>query len=90
QTAETEGLAGLAGSRKILVCTDLASRGLDTTCVTHVVLFDFPTTAIDYLHRSGRTARAGTRGKVTALVGKKDRRLADQIRLAIRQGGVIN
>ncbi|KAJ2016848.1 hypothetical protein GGI03_000875 [Coemansia sp. RSA 2337] len=90
QTAENEGLAGLAGSRKILVCTDLASRGLDTTCVTHVVLFDFPTTAIDYLHRSGRTARAGTRGKVTALVGKKDRRLADQIRLAIRQGGVIN
>ncbi|KAJ1998284.1 hypothetical protein GGI04_005071 [Coemansia thaxteri] len=76
--------------RKILVCTDLASRGLDTTCVTHVILFDFPTTAIDYLHRSGRTARAGTRGKVTALVGKKDRRLADQIRLAIRQGGVIN
>ncbi|KAJ2834572.1 hypothetical protein GGI24_000312 [Coemansia furcata] len=87
QTPETEGLAG---TRKILVCTDLASRGLDTTCVTHVVLFDFPTTAIDYLHRSGRTARAGTRGKVTALVGKKDRRLAEQIRLAIRQGGVIN
>ncbi|KAJ2597218.1 hypothetical protein GGF39_003146, partial [Coemansia sp. RSA 1721] len=75
--------------RKIMVCTDLASRGLDTTCVSHVVLFDFPTTAIDYLHRSGRTARAGTRGKVSALVGKKDRRLADQIRLAIRQGGVI-
>ncbi|KAJ1646570.1 hypothetical protein LPJ64_001960 [Coemansia asiatica] len=75
--------------RKIMVCTDLASRGLDTTCVSHVVLFDFPTTAIDYLHRTGRTARAGTRGKVSALVGKKDRRLADQIRLAIRQGGVI-
>ncbi|KAJ1814775.1 hypothetical protein LPJ75_002628, partial [Coemansia sp. RSA 2598] len=74
--------------RKIMVCTDLASRGLDTTCVGHVVLFDFPTTAIDYLHRTGRTARAGTRGKVSALVGKKDRRLADQIRLAIRQGGV--
>ncbi|KAJ2730849.1 hypothetical protein IW152_004953 [Coemansia sp. BCRC 34962] len=90
QVIENEGSAGPAGSRKILVCTDLASRGLDTTCVTHVVLFDFPTTAIDYLHRSGRTARAGTRGKVTALVGKKDRRLADQIRLAIRQGGAIN
>ncbi|KAJ2780082.1 hypothetical protein GGI18_003855 [Coemansia linderi] len=90
QVIESEGSAGPATSRKILVCTDLASRGLDTTCVTHVVLFDFPTTAIDYLHRSGRTARAGTRGKVTALVGKKDRRLADQIRLAIRQGGVIN
>ncbi|KAJ2397656.1 hypothetical protein GGI23_003457 [Coemansia sp. RSA 2559] len=76
--------------RKVLVCTDLASRGLDTTFVTHVVLFDFPTTAIDYLHRAGRTARAGSRGKVSALVGKRDRRLADQIRLAIRQGGVIS
>lgn len=75
--------------RKILVCTDIASRGLDTTCVSHVILFDFPTTAIDYLHRSGRTARAGSRGRVTALVGKRDRRLADQIRLAIRQGGII-
>ncbi|KAJ1988493.1 hypothetical protein GGI25_005297 [Coemansia spiralis] len=76
--------------RKIMVCTDIASRGLDTTFVTHVVLFDFPTTAIDYLHRAGRTARAGGKGKVTALVGKKDRRLAEQIRLAIRQGGVIS
>ncbi|KAJ1718784.1 hypothetical protein LPJ53_006314 [Coemansia erecta] len=75
--------------RKIMVCTDLASRGLDTTCVRHVVLFDFPTTAADYLHRAGRTARAGKRGKVTALVGKNDRRLADQIRLAVRQGATV-
>ncbi|KAJ2524772.1 hypothetical protein GGI11_000576 [Coemansia sp. RSA 2049] len=84
------GAAHSSTERKILVCTDLGSRGLDTTFVTHVVMFDFPTTAIDYLHRAGRTARAGGRGKVTALVGKKDRRLADQIRLAIRQGGVIS
>ncbi|KAI8320151.1 P-loop containing nucleoside triphosphate hydrolase protein [Martensiomyces pterosporus] len=90
KTEDLAQAADLSAKRKILVCTDLASRGLDTTCVSHVVLFDFPTTAIDYLHRTGRTARAGTRGKVTALVGKKDRRLADQIRLAIRQGGAIN
>ncbi|KAJ2355255.1 hypothetical protein IWW50_003479, partial [Coemansia erecta] len=83
-------MCALSARRKILVCTDLGSRGLDTTCVTHVVLFDFPTTAIDYLHRAGRTARAGSRGKVTAMVSKKDRRLAEQIRLAIRQGGIIN
>ncbi|KAJ1727148.1 hypothetical protein LPJ61_004730 [Coemansia biformis] len=84
------GVVQACGTRKLLVCTDLASRGLDTMCVTHVVLFDFPTTAIDYLHRAGRTARAGGRGKVTALVGKRDRRLAEQIRLAIRQGGTIS
>ncbi|KAJ2805431.1 hypothetical protein H4R20_002094 [Coemansia guatemalensis] len=88
--APESDVPGVAEKRKILVCTDLASRGLDTTCVSHVILFDFPTTAIDYLHRSGRTARAGAKGKVTALVGKRDRRLADQIRLAIRQGGIIN
>ncbi|PIA18571.1 P-loop containing nucleoside triphosphate hydrolase protein [Coemansia reversa NRRL 1564] len=88
--ASTENGTDITGKRKILVCTDLASRGLDTTCVSHVILFDFPTTAIDYLHRSGRTARAGAKGKVTALVGKRDRRLADQIHLAIRQGGIIN
>ncbi|KAJ2726518.1 hypothetical protein GGI07_000460 [Coemansia sp. Benny D115] len=87
-TPETEVLT--QQERKIIVCTDLASRGLDTLCVNHVILFDFPTTAIDYLHRSGRTARNGSRGKVTALVSKKDRRLADQIRLAVRQGAVIN
>ncbi|KAJ2808184.1 hypothetical protein H4R21_000175 [Coemansia helicoidea] len=85
-----DGAAQADGGRKILVCTDLASRGLDTTCVTHVVLFDFPTTAIDYLHRTGRTARAGARGKVSALVTKRDRRLAEQIRLAIRQGGTVS
>ncbi|KAJ2656259.1 hypothetical protein IWW48_005124 [Coemansia sp. RSA 1200] len=89
-SSSDNGAAHSSTERKILVCTDLGSRGLDTTFVTHVVMFDFPTTAIDYLHRAGRTARAGGRGKVTALVGKKDRRLADQIRLAIRQGGVIS
>ncbi|KAJ1863322.1 hypothetical protein LPJ73_000550 [Coemansia sp. RSA 2703] len=84
-----QSAAGASEHRKIMVCTDLASRGLDTTCVRHVVLFDFPTTAADYLHRAGRTARAGARGKVTALVGKNDRRLADQIRLAVRQGATV-
>ncbi|KAJ1792846.1 hypothetical protein LPJ62_000598 [Coemansia sp. RSA 2167] len=90
EDSTVEDMISLSARRKILVCTDLGSRGLDTTCVTHVVLFDFPTTAIDYLHRAGRTARAGSRGKVTAMVSKKDRRLAEQIRLAIRQGGIIN
>ncbi|KAJ2285629.1 Hydroxyacid oxidase 1, partial [Coemansia sp. RSA 353] len=67
EDSTVEDMISLSARRKILVCTDLGSRGLDTTCVTHVVLFDFPTTAIDYLHRAGRTARAGSRGKVTAM-----------------------
>jgi len=61
---------------QILVCTDIAARGLDNLSVDHVVMFDFPTTAVDYLHRAGRTARAGRRGVVTSLVTKRDITLA--------------
>jgi len=43
----------------VLVCTDIAARGLDVPEVDHVVMFDFPLNPIDYLHRAGRTARGG-------------------------------
>jgi superfamily II DNA/RNA helicase len=75
----------------VLVCTDLAARGLDVPEVDHVVMFDFPLNALDYLHRSGRTARgisserAGN-GRVTALVAKRDRVLAMAIENAVRRG----
>ncbi|XP_057445928.1 DEAD-box ATP-dependent RNA helicase 39-like [Lotus japonicus] len=67
-----------------LVCTDLAARGLDLD-VDHVVMFDFPRNSIDYLHRTGRTARMGAKGKVTSLVAKKDLNLAAKIEEAIRK-----
>ncbi|XP_054802476.1 DEAD-box ATP-dependent RNA helicase 39-like isoform X1 [Prosopis cineraria] len=67
-----------------LVCTDLAARGLDLD-VDHVIMFDFPLTSIDYLHRTGRTARMGAKGKVTSLVAKKDVTLATRIEEAIRK-----
>lgn len=75
----------------VLVCTDLAARGLDVPEVDHVVMFDFPLNALDYLHRSGRTARgvsserAGN-GRVTALVAKRDRVLAMAIENAVQRG----
>lgn len=59
-----------SGECPILVCTDIASRGLDTVSVDHVVLFDFPETVTGYLHRVGRTARGGRRGRVTCLLKK--------------------
>jgi superfamily II DNA/RNA helicase len=71
---------------KFLVCTDLAARGLDIPEVDHVVMFDFPLNAMDYLHRSGRTARGSGKGKVTALVTKRDRVLATAIENAVIKG----
>lgn len=67
-----------------LVCTDLAARGLDLD-VDHVIMFDFPLNSIDYLHRTGRTARMGAKGKITSLVTKKDYSLATKIEEAIKK-----
>lgn len=72
------------GDCPTLVCTDLAARGLDLD-VDHVIMFDFPKNSIDYLHRTGRTARMGAKGKVTSLVAKKDGLLAERIEEAIRK-----
>jgi superfamily II DNA/RNA helicase len=73
-----------AGEGRILVATDVASRGLDLgNKVEHVVLYDFPTNVLDYLHRVGRTARAGKPGHATAFIGRSDHRLATTIRVRI-------
>lgn len=56
------------GSLAILVATDVASRGLHIDGVTHVINYDLPMDPEDYVHRIGRTARAGAEGKATSLV----------------------
>jgi superfamily II DNA/RNA helicase len=71
----------------VLVATDLAARGLDIPgSVDHVVNFDFPLNSIDYLHRTGRTARAGQTGKITSLVTRNDKVLADRVEDALAKG----
>ncbi|KAG9285916.1 hypothetical protein G9A89_013341 [Geosiphon pyriformis] len=75
---------------RILICTDIASRGIDTTFVQHVVLYEFPTTVVDYLHRIGRTARAGKSGQVTCFITRKDRTLADRIKRNVRDNKVLS
>lgn len=61
-------------------------RGLDIPGkVDHVVNFDFPLNAVDYLHRTGRTARAGASGKITSIVAKRDRTLAARVEQALQQ-----
>lgn len=56
------------GSVDVLVCTNLASRGLDVEGITHVVNYDAPTSISDYTHRIGRTGRAGKKGIATTFL----------------------
>ncbi|KAI6877946.1 hypothetical protein KC360_g9022 [Hortaea werneckii] len=70
-------------STKVLVMTDLGSRGIDTLAVKHVILYDVPHTSIDFIHRLGRVGRMGRRGRGVVLVGRHDRK--DVVR-EVREG----
>lgn len=63
----------------VLVCTDVAARGLDIKNVTHVYNYDLPHQPEDYIHRIGRTARAGAEGKAVSLVSSKEEDLFQDI-----------
>lgn len=67
------------GKIRILVATDVAARGIDVSTVTHVVNFDLPMTSEDYVHRIGRTGRAGSSGIALSFASGKDRHLVGQI-----------
>jgi ATP-dependent RNA helicase RhlE len=56
------------GRHQILVATDIAARGLDVECISHVVNYDVPGSPEDYVHRVGRTARAGAEGEALTLM----------------------
>ena len=62
------------GKIRLLVATDVAARGLDIKGVSHVINFDMPMVAEDYIHRIGRTGRGGAKGTAVSLVGPDDRR----------------
>ena len=69
QSARTKALAGFKdGTIEILVATDIAARGLDIPLLPHVVNFELPNIPEDYVHRIGRTGRAGAKGEAISLV----------------------
>ena len=83
QPERDEAMAGFRGGKyRILIATDIAARGLDIADIEHVINYDFPQSAEDYVHRIGRTARVAATGLATSFVTRQDRRyLADLERL---------
>ncbi|KAJ1857345.1 ribosomal RNA processing protein [Coemansia sp. RSA 1822] len=72
-----------SGARKVLVATDVASRGLDIPAVDMVVNYDIPSFSKDYIHRVGRTARAGRAGRAISFVTQYDVELLQRIEQVI-------
>ncbi len=73
------------GVVSLLVCSDVAARGLDIPDVSHVFNFDVPTHAEDYVHRIGRTGRAGRLGTALSIVTRSDQKYIDEIEKLIQR-----
>lgn len=78
----TNNLKSFRENGGVLVCTDAAARGLDVPNVSHVIQAEFAACAVDFLHRVGRTARAGQSGIVTSLYTDANRDLVRAVRQA--------
>ncbi len=86
QGARTKALAGFkAGTVRVLVATDIASRGLDIEELPHVVNFELPHVPEDYVHRIGRTGRAGSTGEAISLVSPEEHALLADIEKLLRR-----
>jgi len=68
-----------SGKKPILIATDVASRGLDIPNVLHVINYDMPNNIESYIHRIGRTGRAGNSGLATAFMNEDNANIASQI-----------
>lgn len=80
QAKRNEAIKRLTDGRvKVLIATDVAARGIDITDVSHVFNFDMPRSGDTYLHRIGRTGRAGRKGVAISLVEAHDHLLLDKI-----------
>ena len=85
QAARTKALAAFkAGKVRVLVATDIAARGIDIDKLPHVVNFELPHVPEDYIHRIGRTARAGHEGEAVSLVCVDEKKLLKEIESLLR------
>jgi ATP-dependent RNA helicase RhlE len=73
------------GRTRILVATDVAARGLDIQQLPMVINFDLPMVPQDYIHRIGRTGRAGNEGQAVSLVSREEQSLLCKIEELLRQ-----
>jgi len=86
QGARTRALANFKlGKVRVLVATDIAARGLDIDQLPHVVNFELPNVAEDYVHRIGRTGRAGNEGEAISLVCVDELKLRKDIERLIKR-----
>jgi ATP-dependent RNA helicase RhlE len=86
QTARTKALAGFKqGTVRVLVATDIAARGIDIDQLPHVVNFELPNVPEDYVHRIGRTGRAGNEGEAVSLVCVDEHALLRNIEKLIKR-----
>ncbi|TKS85872.1 putative ATP-dependent RNA helicase DDX43 [Collichthys lucidus] len=88
QSDREQALEDFKRSRvRILVATDLASRGLDVHDITHVFNYDFPRNIEEYVHRVGRTGRAGRSGAAVTLVTRENWRMAPELISILERAG---
>jgi ATP-dependent RNA helicase RhlE len=86
QAARTKALANFKnGKARVLVATDIAARGLDIDQLPHVVNYELPNVAEDYVHRIGRTGRAGLDGEAVSLVCVDEFKLLADIEKLVRR-----
>jgi ATP-dependent RNA helicase RhlE len=84
QGQRTQALSGFKSGRyRVLVATDVAARGIDIEDLSHVVNFDVPNVPDDYIHRVGRTARAGATGDAVTFAGPQERKDLQAIERAV-------
>ena len=80
QSQRTAALKGFAnGKHRVLVATDVAARGIDVQDIAHVVNYDLPNASEDFVHRIGRTGRAGAKGVATTFVMPQERHEARKL-----------